>query len=55
MHGSIRQANGMYSSMFPTVTTKLGETGTVDFFQLEGKPQVTITTVAGCPVAAKSA
>jgi beta-lactamase regulating signal transducer with metallopeptidase domain len=55
MHGSIRQANGMYSSMFPTVTTKLGETGTVDFFQLEGKPQVTITTVAGCPAAAKSA
>ncbi len=55
MHGSLRQANGMYSSMFPTVYTKLGETGTIDFYQLEGKPQVTITTVAGCPAAAKTA
>jgi len=55
MRGSVRQANGTYSSVFPTVTTKLGETGTIDFFQLDGKPQVTITTVAGCPAAAKSA
>lgn len=55
VHGSVRQANGMYASVFPTVRTKLGEPGTVDFFQLEGRPQITITTVAGCPVATKAA
>jgi beta-lactamase regulating signal transducer with metallopeptidase domain len=55
MHGSVRQANDKYSSLFPTVTTKLGEASSIDFFQLDGKPNVTITTVAGCPAAAKSA
>jgi len=51
LRGSIRDDKGKYATISPSVQTELGSQGTWDFRELDGRPQVSITTIAGCPAA----
>ncbi|HEY4146076.1 M56 family metallopeptidase [Pinirhizobacter sp.] len=51
LRGNIRNAKGKYDTVFPSVQTQLGSQGSWNFSELDGRPQVSITTIAGCPAA----
>jgi len=51
LRGSIRDDKGKYAKIFPSEQTELGSQGNWDFRELDGRPQVSITTIAGCPAA----